>query len=242
MPLPPSLDRELLHARNIDLRGFRRSDGAFEIEGRVTDIKHHSFQPPGRDAPLPVGVPIHDMSVRLVIDDNMQISEVTAVTDVGPYKDCPEATESLNALRGASIGPGWTARVKGLLGAQSCTHLVELLPRFDRHRRVSDACSRSLHSGRSGERGGQARQDRQLLRICQGPNVSEKTLAGALAAPDSRDERERDATPGVTLRCNYRSSNASATKKSTVNVGSTARSSNTSGTQPTPLASSLESG
>ena len=127
MPLPPSLDRELLHVRNIDLRGFRRSDGAFEIEGRVTDIKNHSLQPPGRDAPLPVGVPIHDMSVRLVIDDNMRISEVIAVTDAGPYKDCPEATESLNALRGASIGPGWTARVKGLLGGQSCTHLVELL-------------------------------------------------------------------------------------------------------------------
>ena len=36
MPLPPSLDRELLHVRNFDLRGFRGSDGAFEIEGRVT--------------------------------------------------------------------------------------------------------------------------------------------------------------------------------------------------------------
>ena len=46
MPLPPSLDRELLHIRNIDLRGFRRSDGSFEIEGRVTDIKNHSLQPP----------------------------------------------------------------------------------------------------------------------------------------------------------------------------------------------------
>ena len=85
MPLPPSLDRELLHVRNIDLRGFRRSDGAFEIEGRVTDIKNHSLQPPGRDEPLPVGLPIHDMSVRLVIDDTMWISEVIAVTDAGPY-------------------------------------------------------------------------------------------------------------------------------------------------------------
>ena len=127
MPLPQSGDRELLHVRNIELRGFRRSDGAFEIEGRVTDIKNHSLQPPGREAPLPVGVPIHDMSVRLVVDMNMLISDVIAVTDAGPYPTCPEATESLQTLRGLSIGLGWTARVKQLLGAQSCTHLVELL-------------------------------------------------------------------------------------------------------------------
>ena len=127
MPLAHSGHRELLHTRNIDRRGFRRSDGTFEIEGRVTDVKNHSLLPPGRDDPLPVGVPIHDMSVRLVIDANMVISDVIAVTDAGPYEPCPEATESLKALRGWSIGPGWTARVKQLLGAQSCTHLVELL-------------------------------------------------------------------------------------------------------------------
>lgn len=127
MPLPPPVDREQLHVRTIDLRGYRRSDGLFDIEGHITDVKTHPLQPPGRDTPMPPGVPIHNMSVRLVVDDTLLISEVVAAIDAGPYGDCPSATASLATLRGARIGPGWTSRVKALLGPQSCTHLVELL-------------------------------------------------------------------------------------------------------------------
>jgi hypothetical protein len=30
-------ERAELHFRRIDMRGFRRSDGLFEVEGRITD-------------------------------------------------------------------------------------------------------------------------------------------------------------------------------------------------------------
>jgi len=37
--------RNELHFRRIDIRGFRRSDGLFEVEGRVVDRKPHDFEP-----------------------------------------------------------------------------------------------------------------------------------------------------------------------------------------------------
>ena len=127
MPLPPPVDRELMHVRTIDLRGYRRSDGLFDIEGHVTDVKTHPLQPPGRDSPVPAGSPVHNMSVRLVFDEHLVISEAVGTIDTGPYGDCSAGSGPLSTLRGARIGPGWSKRVKALLGAQSCTHLVELL-------------------------------------------------------------------------------------------------------------------
>jgi hypothetical protein len=127
MPLPPSVEREELHLRSIVMRGYRRGDGDYEIEGRVTDTKTRDIQPPGRDTPMPAGLPIHDMSVRLVVDEFLVVKDVVAVTDAGPFADCPRATASLAGLKGARIAAGWTARVKSLLGKESCTHLVEIL-------------------------------------------------------------------------------------------------------------------
>jgi hypothetical protein len=127
MPLPNPGQRELLHVRNIDMRGYRRDDGLYEIEGHLTDVRTRRFQPPGRQEAVEPGQPIHEMWVRLVVDESLVVAEVVARTDAGPYPDCPKATASLARLQGSRIGAGWTARVKSLLGAESCTHLVELL-------------------------------------------------------------------------------------------------------------------
>jgi hypothetical protein len=52
-------EREELHFRRIDMRGYRRSDGLFEVEGRVTDRRLHEFQPGG----FGEMVPAHPMPV-----------------------------------------------------------------------------------------------------------------------------------------------------------------------------------
>lgn len=127
MPLPPPPERELLHTRHIEMRGYRRGDGLYEIEGRVCDVRTLPLHPPGRDTPQAAGTPVHDMSVRLVIDDTLCVHDVIAVTDAGPYEACPHGANALQSLRGAQIARGWTARVKSLLGPGACTHLVELL-------------------------------------------------------------------------------------------------------------------
>lgn len=127
MPLPPSIDRQPLHVRSIEIRGWHRADGDFDIDGHLTDVKTHTIHPPGRALPVAAGAPVHDMSIRLVIDAHFVVKDIVAVTDAGPYLDCPQAASALEQLRGARIAAGWTARVKGMLGKHSCTHLVELL-------------------------------------------------------------------------------------------------------------------
>ena len=94
-PFPPypadtSVTRQELHFRRIDMRGFSRSDGLYEVEGRVIDHKPHDFTPVSGGNPVPVGQPIHDMGVRLVIDVDMVIHDVQTFTLAAPYAVCPE--------------------------------------------------------------------------------------------------------------------------------------------------------
>jgi hypothetical protein len=126
--LPDSGPREELHFRNIEMRGYRRADGLYEIEGRVVDRKPFDFTPPSGGRLIPANHAIHDMGVRLVIDDDMLVHDAIAFTAASPYPVCPEAGASLAAVRGLRIVAGWSSEVKRLLGgSRSCTHLMELL-------------------------------------------------------------------------------------------------------------------
>jgi hypothetical protein len=120
--------REELHFRRIDMRGWRRSDGLYEIEGRVTDRKPHAFTSPNGTKVVPANEPIHDMGVKLVFDTDMLVHDVSAFTSSAPYDDCFSAGQTLQALKGMRIAGGWSSEVRRRLGgAQSCTHLMEIL-------------------------------------------------------------------------------------------------------------------
>lgn len=110
------------------MRGYRRSDGLYEIDGRVVDTKTHAIKREGGRDELPAGMPIHDMWVRLVVDETLLVHDITAVTDASPYPVCPEAVAAMRVIVGERIKAGWTNMVKARLGgAKGCTHLMELL-------------------------------------------------------------------------------------------------------------------
>jgi hypothetical protein len=128
LPAQEPVTREEMHFRRIDMRGFRRSDGLYEVEGRITDRKPFEFKSPNGFKRIPAGEPIHDMGVRLVYDTDMLVHEVSAFTSSAPYDDCFEAGQTLQVLKGLRMASGWSAEVrKRLGGAQSCTHLKEIL-------------------------------------------------------------------------------------------------------------------
>ena len=128
MPLPDPQPRRELHFRNIELRGFQREDGLFDIEGRLVDRKTYPFFRKGGDQETPPGTPLHDMWIRLVVDENLVVRDVVAVTDASPWQICREAVAPMAAVIGERIKPGWTNMVKQRLGgAKGCTHLMELL-------------------------------------------------------------------------------------------------------------------
>ena len=127
MPLSTSSSREQLHTRQVECRGFRREDGLFDIEGRITDTKTYTFENHDRGL-VPAGEPVHDMWIRLTIDEEMTIEAVEAVTDFGPYGICPAVTPNFQRLIGLNIGPGFHKRALAAVGGvHGCTHLVDLL-------------------------------------------------------------------------------------------------------------------
>jgi hypothetical protein len=121
-------EREEIHQRSIDLRFYRRKDGLYEVEGRLLDTKRHRFRRQLAEADTPAGEPLHDIIVRLVLDDSLTVHDAQAELRTTPFQVCKGAAQTLVPLKGLRVGAGWTRRVRELLGgAASCTHIAELL-------------------------------------------------------------------------------------------------------------------
>jgi hypothetical protein len=43
MPLTQAASRELLHTRDIQISGYRRDDGLYDIEAQLADAKTYGF-------------------------------------------------------------------------------------------------------------------------------------------------------------------------------------------------------
>jgi len=127
MPLSPPAAREPLHERRYDFRGYRRADGLWDIEGRIVDTKNYGFDNAHRGRIEP-GTPVHDMQVRLTLDDDFTIRAIEAVTDASPFGTCPGATPNYAKLVGLRIAPGWRNLLRDELGGTGgCTHITEML-------------------------------------------------------------------------------------------------------------------
>ena len=114
--------------RRIDVRGYRRHDGLYDIEARIIDAKSQALTLSSSGRRLAAGDPLHDMSIRMVVDEDLLIHDVIAVTDAAPHGICPQAAASIATLRGERIGRGFRRVIRERLsGAQGCTHLTELL-------------------------------------------------------------------------------------------------------------------
>lgn len=127
MPLTEPVDREPLHLRDIELRGYRRADGLYDIEARLTDTKSYAFSNADRGRIDP-GVPLHGMLARMTLNEDMEITAFEAVTEFGPYAICPSAAPNFARLAGLKVGRGFIrAANERIGGVHGCTHLRELL-------------------------------------------------------------------------------------------------------------------
>jgi Protein of unknown function (DUF2889) len=127
MPLSKPVEREHLHTRQLEFRGFRRNDGLWDIEGRLTDVKTYSFPNTFRGQ-VAAGEPLHDMWLRVTLDDDFIVHGIEAVTDGGPFRTCPHITPNFQKMVGTRMGTGWRRTVRDRLGGiEGCTHLVETL-------------------------------------------------------------------------------------------------------------------
>ena len=120
--------RRHMHTRSIQCDGFLRDDGLWEVEAWLRDVKPFP-QPAGRfREELKPGDPVHDIGLRLAIDETMTIRETEAMMRATPYPTCIEVEPILQRLVGERIGPGWREAVRRKIGRlETCTHLMELL-------------------------------------------------------------------------------------------------------------------
>lgn len=127
MNLPPPAPRRPLYKRSIACEGFKREDGLWDIEARLIDTKPFRVHEVFRGVREPSDH-VHDMVVRVTIDQDMVVRDIeTAMLDV-PYVPCTAALPAFKALVGKKIGAGWRRAVQDCVGGvKGCTHLRELL-------------------------------------------------------------------------------------------------------------------
>ncbi|HEV7914789.1 MAG TPA: DUF2889 domain-containing protein [Albitalea sp.] len=127
MALPTAApERQLKHRRNLDVQIFARGNGLWEVDARLLDTKT-------RDTPMAGGVrhagePIHEMLLRLVVDEALNIVEAGSETVWMPYPGhCENHGDAYAALVGLNLLRGFRLKVlERLRGVQGCTHLTEL--------------------------------------------------------------------------------------------------------------------
>ncbi len=132
MPLPPAAPlRNPIHTRSVQFEGFERSDGLWDIEARISDVKPY-------DCELASGIrkagePIHQMHIRLTIDKACTVVAAAVASDVVPYPGhCGQITPDYERrLVGLNLARGFRKQVAARFsGVAGCTHLTELLAQF----------------------------------------------------------------------------------------------------------------
>lgn len=122
--------RELRHTRRVRYEGYKRTDGLWDIEGHLTDIKNHDFHL--RTGVRRAGQPVHSMWLRLTIDRDFNIVQAVASSEVVPYPGgCESIAPAYGRLVGLNLVRGFRRGVKELLGGvRGCTHITEMLAGF----------------------------------------------------------------------------------------------------------------
>jgi len=128
VPLSKPASRELVHTRVVTCQGYKRDDGLWDIEGRIVDTKPYRFPNRDRGGWIEADEPLHDMSVRITINLQLEVIDAEAVIDASPYNYCKCVAPIAQNLIGLQIAPGWTNKSKAAMGRnKGCTHLSELL-------------------------------------------------------------------------------------------------------------------
>jgi hypothetical protein len=132
MTLPAaSATRRLKHRRQIDVQVFDRGNGLWEVDATLTDTKTRDSSPGGELRRA--GTPIHEMLLRLVVDERFEIVEAGAETRWMPYDGhCDAYGDTYGRLVGLNLMQGFRdalrERVGGVLGCTHITELAQVLP------------------------------------------------------------------------------------------------------------------
>ena len=132
MTLPQAAaTRQLKHRRQIDVQVFARGNGLWEVDALLIDTKTRAATM--LDGPRPAGTPIHEMLLRLVVNEQLDVLEAGSETRWMPYtgtcdrhQDAYRQLVGLNLLR--NFRKALRERLGGVLGCTHITELAQVLP------------------------------------------------------------------------------------------------------------------
>lgn len=128
MPLPdPTVPRRRAHTRRIELEGFVREDGLYELDAALVNVKDLDY--PLASGLRRAGDPVHLMRVRLTLDGEFGIVDAFACSDAVPYPgQCDTIGPAYRRLIGLNLVRGFRRTVGEMFAdVRGCTHLTELL-------------------------------------------------------------------------------------------------------------------
>jgi hypothetical protein len=127
MTLPhAAATRQLKHRRQIDVQVFSRGDGLWEVDATLSDTKTRATQM--AEGTRPAGTPIHDMLLRLVVNEKFDIVEAGSQTRWMPYTgSCDQHGDVYGRLAGLNLLQDFRGSMRRLVGGVlGCTHITEL--------------------------------------------------------------------------------------------------------------------
>lgn len=117
--------KKLVHSREISIRSSDLGDHTILVEGSLID---HRYRPMHNEVSEESEL-VHHMVIQLKVKGpEMLIDEAEATMPHHPREECPEVLPWIRNLGGLKIAPGYSMRVKKVIGGiKGCAHLTSLV-------------------------------------------------------------------------------------------------------------------
>ena len=127
MKLFEIFEGEKIQNRKIDISTYECNNTHILVYGELKDrrlVPTYTVEGKPRDASM-----IHHMRICIKVAlASLEIDEIEVELPVTPHDECAEMKESLDRVRGLSISPGFTSKVRKRVGGRKgCIHLTTLL-------------------------------------------------------------------------------------------------------------------
>jgi hypothetical protein len=117
--------KKLVHTRKISMRTSDLGDHTIEVEGDLIDHRRRR----GPDVSSDQSELVHHMVIRMKIrGPAMSIEQAEATMPHHPRQECPVVLPWIRKLEGLTVAPGFTMKVKRVVGGRNgCAHLASLV-------------------------------------------------------------------------------------------------------------------
>ena len=116
-----------IHTRNIEISTYESGGENIIVEGILKEDRLIPFYHNSGEKHPPQTV--HNMVIQMLVEcSSLTIREINVEMPETPHEECIQTANSIQKIKGLSIAPGFTSKVKKALGGlNGCLHLTTLV-------------------------------------------------------------------------------------------------------------------